>query len=110
MMPRISRCTAWLAALVLIQGLISRADAPQVPTGTWAPTGGMSSTRTAAAAALLADGRVLVAGGEDADGPLATAELYDGGTQAFSPPPPIGVARPPPAPGAPSDRPLPPPG
>src|SRR2546426_302011 len=92
-MPRTSRCTAWLAALVLVQGLISTADSPQVPTGTWAPTGGMSSTRTAAAAALLADGRVLVVGGEDADGPLATAELYDGGTQAFSRAAPMGVAR-----------------
>jgi hypothetical protein len=53
----------------------------------------MSSARTRAAAALLADGRVLVAGGEDANGPLATAELYDGGTQVFSPAAPMGVAR-----------------
>jgi len=93
MMSRTSRCSAWLAALVLVQALISRADAPQVPTGTWAPTGGMSSTRTEAAAVLLADGRVLVAGGEDADGPSATAELYDGDAQVFSPAASMGVPR-----------------
>ena len=93
MISRTSRSAAWLAALVLVQALISRADAPQVPTGTWAPTGGMSSTRTGAAAVLLADGRVLVAGGEDADGPSATAELYDGDAQVFSRAASMGVPR-----------------
>ena len=93
MKPHTSRCTALLAALVLVQGFISRADAPRVPSGTWAPTGGMSSTRTGAAATLLADGRVLMAGGEDADGPSATAELYDGDAQVFSPAASMGMAR-----------------
>ena len=92
MIPRTSRCAAWLAALVLFPGLISTADAPQVPAGTWAPTGRMSSTRTGAAAAVLADGRVLVAGG-DADGASATAELYNGDAQVFSPAAPMSVAR-----------------
>src|SRR5438093_1089486 len=93
MKPHTSRSTALLAALVLVQGFISRADAPRVPSGTWAPTGGMSSTRTGAAATLLADGRVLMAGGEDADGPSATAELYDGDAQVFSPAASMGMAR-----------------
>src|SRR3989442_9128017 len=93
MRPRTFRCTTLAAALVLVQGFTSRADAPRVPSGTWAPTGGMSSTRTGAAATLLADGRVLVAGGQDADGPSATAELYDGNAQVFSPAASMGMAR-----------------
>jgi hypothetical protein len=53
----------------------------------------MSSAHTGATAALLADGRVLVAGGQDPDGPSATAELYDGAAQVFSPAASMGVAR-----------------
>jgi hypothetical protein len=36
----------------------------------------MPAARTAAAAARLLDGRFLVAGGADATGPVAAAELF----------------------------------
>jgi hypothetical protein len=49
--------------------------------GTWAATGSMHVARYGQVASLLADGRVLVAGGIEVGkgylGPLASAELYD---------------------------------
>jgi Galactose oxidase, central domain/Kelch motif len=54
-------------------------------TGTFTVTGSMSSARTYQTASLLADGRVLVAGGYGALGPLASAELYDPKTGTFGP-------------------------
>ena len=57
-------------------------------TGTFTQTGPMAERRTGQAAALLADGRVLVAGGVAAStdpSPLASAELYNPGTGTFSP-------------------------
>ena len=45
---------------------------------TWTTTGNMLEARTRSqTATLLLDGRVLVAGGEDASGGLTSAELYD---------------------------------
>ena len=49
--------------------------------GTFVPTGSMSTGRDGCTATLLSDGRVLVAGG----GNLASAELYDPLTGKFSP-------------------------
>jgi hypothetical protein len=50
-------------------------------TGTWSPTGKMTEPRSFHTATLLADGKVLIAGGSgprgDANGFLATADLYD---------------------------------
>ncbi|HEX8822383.1 MAG TPA: kelch repeat-containing protein [Archangium sp.] len=46
-------------------------------TGSWRPTGGMALPRRYHSATLLADGRVLVAGGHDGTSALASAELYD---------------------------------
>ena len=48
----------------------------------WATTGAMSGVRAGASAALLADGRILITGGEDASGALAGAEIYSGGSFA----------------------------
>jgi hypothetical protein len=55
-------------------------------TGTFSPTGSMTTTRQGHSATLLRDGRVLIAGGNDkADHPVASAELYDPKTGRFSP-------------------------
>ena len=64
--------------------------------GAWTATGAMSTPRGAPAAALLDDGRVLVAGGNPGTGQqqwLASAEIYNPVTKAFSPGGSMGVAR-----------------
>ncbi len=54
-------------------------------TGTWSPAGTMSAARSIATAVGLADGSVLVVGGEDASAnALAGAERYDAATNAWS--------------------------
>ena len=54
---------------------------------TWSPTGSLPRPRADQTATLLADGRVLVAGGRIADGvgPSATADVYDPATGTWSP-------------------------
>jgi hypothetical protein len=54
-------------------------------TGSFRPTGGMRTERSGHTATLLPGGRVLIAGGWDRDGVLATAELYDPASGAFTP-------------------------
>src|SRR3954447_3252900 len=54
-----------------------------VPTGTWNDAGSMARGRASAPAVLLRDGRVLIVGGGNQIG--ATAELWDPGTDAWSP-------------------------
>jgi galactose oxidase-like protein len=54
-------------------------------TGTFSPTGNMTTTRRLHTATLLADGRVLIAGGRGSgNDTLASAELYDPLTGTFS--------------------------
>jgi hypothetical protein len=63
-------------------------------TGTFSPAGSMSTPRESHTATLLADGRVLIVGGEDSvDHAVASAEIYDPKTGTFSPTGPMSVAR-----------------
>jgi len=65
------------AAGILIVAISALATLPMVQTGTWQPIGPMSANRSGAAAILLQDHRVLVAGGSDASGPLNSAEVFN---------------------------------
>ena len=56
-----------------------------VAPGEWTATGGLRDARTGAAIASLPDGRVVIAGGSGADGPLASAEIFDPTTGAWTP-------------------------
>jgi uncharacterized repeat protein (TIGR03803 family) len=54
-------------------------------TGTWAPTGMLATNRSRFTMTLLADGKVLAAGGADSNGPLASVEVYDPNTGQWTP-------------------------
>jgi hypothetical protein len=80
--------------MVLVVGGMSSPNADYVagaelysPTGKmeFTPTGSMSVPRAYHTATLLADGKVLIAGGLNSNGYLASAELYDPSTGTFSP-------------------------
>jgi hypothetical protein len=63
-----------------------------VPSGTWAPTANLSDARANSSAAPLTDGRILIACGDGASGPLATAEFFNT-NGSVSPAAPMDVAR-----------------
>ena len=65
----------------------------QVPSGTWQQVGSLSSVRSGSAAALLADGNVLVTGGDIGSSAVASVELFDVNTGTFSPAASMSVAR-----------------
>jgi sugar lactone lactonase YvrE/N-acetylneuraminic acid mutarotase len=66
--------------------------------GRWLPSGSMSQARMGHTASRLSDGRVLVVGGEGASttvtaGPLASAEIFDPATSAWTATASMGNAR-----------------
>jgi N-acetylneuraminic acid mutarotase len=62
-------------------------------TGNWTATGSLSTARRDHIAVPLSGGRVLVAGGSNANVTLASAEIYDVSTGVWTPAPPMAVAR-----------------
>src|SRR5688500_10234336 len=79
-----SRATSVVSLLFLVfsMGTLRRAEAADA----WVLTGSMTTGRSGYTATLLADGRVLVAAG---DNPPASAEIYDptSGTWSLTGPP-----------------------
>ena len=69
-------------------GKTATPTATPTPTPTLAPAGSMTTVRSSYTATLLANGKVLVAGGRGADSippsAFASAELYDPTTGTFS--------------------------
>ena len=64
------------ALVVFLCALLVTASIPTVPTGTWKPWNPMGSDRSGAASVLLPDGRVLITGGSDTNGALASVEVF----------------------------------
>jgi hypothetical protein len=71
----------------------SSAEVYSPMTGVFTLVGPMSAARLGHVAALLPDGRVLVAGGRDADQGTSSAELFDPSSNAFQPAPSMFAAR-----------------
>jgi hypothetical protein len=65
---------------------LAEAEIYEPKAGTFTATGSMADGLVAQTATLLPDGRVLIAGGHDRLGDVATAELYDPESGTFSPP------------------------
>jgi hypothetical protein len=72
--------------------LLSTAEIYDPSVGTFTATGSLATARADAAATLLDDGKVLLAGGVG-DTQLASAEIYDPGTRGFSTTASMSVAR-----------------
>ena len=77
-MRRLLAFTGFLAAIVVAYSLLATAAVPSVPSNNWLPAAPFGEIPAGAASAILPDGRVVVAGGQLADGSLTAAvAVYD---------------------------------
>src|SRR6266567_4836019 len=80
--------SAFLGSLLFSLSLFLFSPLPAFASGTWITVGSMAGTRSDASAAVLPNGKVLVAGGvfQDANssGLVPDSELYDPSTQTWS--------------------------
>ena len=83
---------ALIAVLILCAGLLVKGSITQPPIGNWLAAGSMTAARSGAASALMQDGRILITGGDNGSGPVASAEFFDT-TGFFAAAPPMGTAR-----------------
>jgi N-acetylneuraminic acid mutarotase len=90
-----SRSTTPLTVTALLVALAAAPAANAQPAGTWAPTGPLRFSTEFPAAAPLADGRVLIAGGDQGSARLALklTQIYDPATNAWSKTAPMLVKR-----------------
>jgi hypothetical protein len=72
----------YLIPLVLLGSVVAQAATPGA--GRWIEVGKMIHPRVDHTATTLPDGRVLITGGRDASGMLASAEIFDPHTQSFT--------------------------
>jgi large repetitive protein len=65
-------------SILLISALLALLNAQRagLALNRWTPTADMAAARAGACSAALPDGRLLVLGGDDGSGPVASAELY----------------------------------
>ena len=64
-----------LLAILCFAGLL-KATLPQIGIGQWTSTSNLAQARSNSASVLLADGRILIIGGGNSNGPLASAEVF----------------------------------
>jgi len=92
------RRVAFAAVLAGIVGagqwLLVKADVPQVAANNWASAGNFGAVPDGSAAAALADGRIVVAGGHNSDGTLVSqVGIYNPASQSWQDGGQLGVAR-----------------
>lgn len=86
--------TSPLSVIVVSVALVVAMNAAALAaSGAWAPTGAMLSPRDGHTATLLANGKVLAAGGTNNGVALNSAELYNSATQTWAPTGNMNVAR-----------------
>jgi hypothetical protein len=64
------------AAILIATGISIGASPLQAQIGAWTVTPPMNSARSSASSVLLQDGRILVTGGNDSNGPTSSAEFF----------------------------------
>src|SRR4029077_17015415 len=83
---------AFVVVLIFAAGLLVKGTITSPPIGNWLAAGSMTVARSSAASAQLPDGRILISGGDDGSGAVASAEFFDT-TGAFVAAPPMNLAR-----------------